>query len=83
MALSKRDAEDVAAWLCDSGIKAQYLHSELNTVERAEVLQALQAGACEVLVGVNLLREGLDLPQVSMSNIYWSLYWRNRCNLYL
>jgi len=65
MALSKRDAEDVAAWLCDSGIKAQYLHSELNTVERAEVLQALQAGACEVLVGVNLLREGLDLPQVS------------------
>ena len=63
MTLTKRDAEDVAGWLCDAGLKAQYIHSELNTVERAEVLQGLQAGKCDVLVGVNLLREGLDLPQ--------------------
>lgn len=66
VALTKRDAEDVAGWLCDQGIKSMYLHSDLNTVERAEVLQKLQSGECEVLVGVNLLREGLDLPQVSL-----------------
>jgi excinuclease ABC subunit B len=66
VALTKRDAEDVAGWLCDQGIKSMYLHSDLNTVERAEVLEKLQSGVCEVLVGVNLLREGLDLPQVSL-----------------
>jgi len=66
MALTKRDAEDVAGWLCDQGLRAQYIHSELNTVERAGVLQGLQKGKCDVLVGVNLLREGLDLPQVSL-----------------
>ena len=59
MAVTKRDAEDVAAWLVDEGVRASYIHSDLNTVERAEVLQQLQGGACEVLVGVNLLREGL------------------------
>ena len=64
MAVTKRDAEDVAAWLVDEGVRASFIHSDLNTVERAEVLQQLQGGACEVLVGVNLLREGLDLPQV-------------------
>jgi len=66
VALTKRDAEDVAGWLCDQGIKSMYLHSDLNTVERAEVLEKLQSGVCDVLVGVNLLREGLDLPQVSL-----------------
>ena len=66
MAVTKRDAEDVAAWLVDEGVRASYIHSDLNTVERAEVLQQLQGGACEVLVGVNLLREGLDLPQVGL-----------------
>ena len=66
MTVTKRDAEDLAGWLCTNGVKAKYIHSDLNTVERCEVLQELQEGSIDALVGVNLLREGLDLPQVSL-----------------
>ncbi|EKX44074.1 hypothetical protein GUITHDRAFT_72442, partial [Guillardia theta CCMP2712] len=66
MAFTKRNAEDVAAWLCDNNVNASYIHSGLNTVERAEVLQELQSGGLDAVVGVNLLREGIDLPQVSL-----------------
>ncbi len=65
-ALTKRLAEDLSAWLCENGLKCKWLHSELDAFERVELLQALRAGEFEALVGVNLLREGLDLPEVSL-----------------
>lgn len=66
VALTKRDAEDLASYLIDRGVRAGYIHSGLNTVERADALKSLQSGDIDCLVGVNLLREGLDLPQVSL-----------------
>ena len=65
MALTKRLAEDIAEYLVDAGIKAEYLHSEIKTLERPEVLKKLRTGEHDVIVGINLLREGLDLPEVS------------------
>lgn len=65
MALTKRLAEDIADYLIDAGIKADYLHSEIKTLERPERLQKLRSGEYDVVVGINLLREGLDLPEVS------------------
>lgn len=66
MALTKRDAEDLASYLIEQGVAANYIHSGLNTHERSNALKALQSGEIDCLVGVNLLREGLDLPQVSL-----------------
>jgi excinuclease ABC subunit B len=66
MTITKRDAEDLAGWFVKHSVRAQYLHSGLKTIERSEVLEKLQKGELDVLVGVNLLREGLDLPQVSL-----------------
>lgn len=65
MALTKRLAEDIAEYLREAGIKAQYLHSEIKTLERPEILKKLRTGEHDVIVGINLLREGLDLPEVS------------------
>ena len=65
-ALTKRLAEDLSAYFCENGVKSNWLHSELNAFERVEILQELRAGRYDVLVGVNLLREGLDLPEVSL-----------------
>jgi len=64
--LTKRMAEDLSEYLRDSGVRCQYLHSEVNTFERVEILQDLRRGVYDVVVGVNLLREGLDLPEVSL-----------------
>ena len=64
--LTKRMSEDLTNYLQERGIKVQYLHSEIKSVERIEILQSLRAGEFDVLVGVNLLREGLDLPEVSL-----------------
>ncbi|BAY26537.1 excinuclease ABC subunit B [Calothrix sp. NIES-2100] len=64
--LTKRMAEDLTEYLEDHGIRVRYLHSEINSIERIEILQDLRAGKFDVLVGVNLLREGLDLPEVSL-----------------
>jgi len=64
--LTKRMAEDLAAYLHDIGIKVQYLHSEIDTVERVDILKDLRLGKYDVVVGINLLREGLDLPEVSL-----------------
>ena len=64
--LTKRMAEDMAEFLVNKGIRAHYLHSEVKTLERAETLRDLRAGEYDVIVGVNLLREGLDLPEVSL-----------------
>jgi len=66
MALTKRDAEDLADYLIEQGVNSTYIHSGLNTHERSNALKALQNGEIDCLVGVNLLREGLDLPQVSL-----------------
>jgi excinuclease ABC subunit B len=66
MTITKRDAEDLAAHLVSQGVSATYIHSGLNTHERSNALKALQCGEIDCLVGVNLLREGLDLPQVSL-----------------
>jgi len=64
--LTKRMAEDLTDYLNDQGIKVRYLHSDVDTVERVEIIRDLRLGACDVLVGINLLREGLDLPEVSL-----------------
>jgi excinuclease ABC subunit B len=64
--LTKRMAEDLTEYLQDQGIRVRYLHSEINSIERIEILQNLREGKFDVLVGVNLLREGLDLPEVSL-----------------
>ncbi|MBD2145683.1 excinuclease ABC subunit UvrB [Sphaerospermopsis sp. FACHB-1194] len=64
--LTKRMAEDLTEYLEERGIKVRYLHSEINSIQRIEILQDLRNGKFDVLVGVNLLREGLDLPEVSL-----------------
>jgi len=64
--LTKRMAEDLTEYLQDRGIQVRYLHSEINSIERIEILQGLREGKFDVLIGVNLLREGLDLPEVSL-----------------
>lgn len=64
--LTKRMAEDLTEYLQERGIQVQYLHSEINSIQRIEILQSLREGEFDVLVGVNLLREGLDLPEVSL-----------------
>jgi excinuclease ABC subunit B len=63
--LTKRMAEDLAAYIAKKGFRCRYLHSEIDTLERIEILSALRKGEFDVLVGINLLREGLDLPEVS------------------
>ncbi len=64
--LTKRMAEDLTDYFSDQGVAVQYLHSEIKSIERIEILQALRKGEFDVLIGVNLLREGLDLPEVSL-----------------
>jgi len=64
--LTKRMAEDLTDYLAENGVRVRYLHSEIHSIERIEIIQDLRNGAYDVLVGVNLLREGLDLPEVSM-----------------
>ena len=64
--LTKRLAEDLSAYIQEAGFRGRYLHSEIQTLERVEILKDLRQGDFDVLVGVNLLREGLDLPEVSM-----------------
>jgi len=64
--LTKRLAEEISEYLIDRGIKTQYLHSEVKTMERPEILKKLRQGEYDVLVGINLLREGLDLPEVAL-----------------
>lgn len=64
--LTKRMAEDLTDYFSDQGVAVQYLHSEIKSIERIEIIQALRKGEFDVLVGVNLLREGLDLPEVSL-----------------
>ncbi len=64
--LTKRMAEDLTDYLAEHGIKVRYLHSDIDTVERVEILRDLRLGQFDVLVGINLLREGLDIPEVSL-----------------
>ena len=64
--LTKRMAEQLTDYLADNGVKVRYLHSDIDTVERVEILRDLRLGMFDVLVGINLLREGLDLPEVSL-----------------
>ena len=59
-------AEDLTEFLSEHGVKVRYLHSDVDTVERVEIIRDLRAGVFDVLVGINLLREGLDLPEVSL-----------------
>jgi excinuclease ABC subunit B len=67
--LTKRLAEDLSAYIQEAGFRGRYLHSEIQTLERVEILKELRQGNFDVLVGVNLLREGLDLPEVSLVTI--------------
>lgn len=67
--LTKKMSEDLTAYLKDAGIKVNYLHSEIKTLERIEIIRELRMGVYDVLVGINLLREGLDIPEVSLVTI--------------
>jgi excinuclease ABC subunit B len=64
--LTKRMAEQLTDYLSENGVKVRYLHSDIDTVERVEILRDLRLGVFDVLVGINLLREGLDVPEVSL-----------------
>ncbi|MDX8378376.1 MAG: excinuclease ABC subunit UvrB [Mariprofundales bacterium] len=64
--LTKRMAEDLSQYLKEAGLKARYLHSDINTLERTEILRDLRLGVFDILVGINLLREGLDIPEVAL-----------------
>ena len=64
--LTKRMSEDLSAFLAEHGVKVRYLHSDIDTVERVEIIRDLRLGVFDVLVGINLLREGLDIPEVSL-----------------
>ena len=64
--LTKKMSEDLADYLQELGVKVQYLHSEIDTIQRVEILRDLRLGVYDVVVGINLLREGLDLPEVSL-----------------
>jgi excinuclease ABC subunit B len=64
--LTKRMSEEISDYLREQGIKVEYLHSDIDAIERVEILRRLRQGTCDVLVGVNLLREGLDLPEVAL-----------------
>lgn len=68
--LTKRMAEDLSEYLHDNGIRVRYLHSDIDTVERVEIIRDLRLGEFDVLVGINLLREGLDMPEVSLVAIF-------------
>ena len=64
--LTKRSAEELTTYLSELGIRVRYLHSEIDTIERSQILRDLRLGEFDVLVGINLLREGLDLPEVAL-----------------
>ena len=64
--LTKRTAEDLSDYMKDVGLKVRYLHSDIDTIERVEILRALRNAEFDILIGINLLREGLDLPEVSL-----------------
>ena len=64
--LTKRMSEDLTDYLANRNIKVKYLHSEIETIERVEIIKGLRLGEFDVLVGINLLREGLDMPEVSL-----------------
>ena len=64
--LTKRMAEDLTEYYGELGVKCRYLHSDIDTLERIEMLRDLRSGVFDVLIGINLLREGLDLPEVSL-----------------
>jgi excinuclease ABC subunit B len=68
--LTKRMAEDLSEYLNNLGMKVRYLHSDIDTVERMEILRDLRLGVFDILVGINLLREGLDLPEVALVAIF-------------
>ena len=68
--LTKRMSEDLTEYLTDQGVKVRYLHSDIETVERVEIIRDLRLGEFDVLVGINLLREGLDMPEVSLVAIF-------------
>jgi excinuclease ABC subunit B len=67
--LTKKMAEDLTEYLLEQGLRVRYLHSNIDTIQRIEILRALRLGEFDVLVGINLLREGLDLPEVSLVTI--------------
>ena len=68
--LTKKMAEDLTDYLDEHGIRVRYLHSDIDTVERVEIIRDLRLGEFDVLVGINLLREGLDIPEVSLVAIF-------------
>lgn len=68
--LTKRMAEDLTSYLSEQGVRVRYLHSDIDTVERVEIIRDLRLGSFDVLVGINLLREGLDMPEVSLVAIF-------------
>jgi excinuclease ABC subunit B len=70
--LTKKMAEDLTEYLHENGIKVRYMHSDIDTLERIEIMRDLRLGVFDVLVGINLLREGLDIPECALG-------WNFRC----
>ncbi|MEI5742429.1 helicase-related protein, partial [Staphylococcus aureus] len=64
--LTKKMSEDLTTYMKEAGIKVNYLHSEIKTLERIEIIRDLRMGTYDVIVGINLLREGIDIPEVSL-----------------
>ena len=67
--LTKKSAEALSEYMAKKGVKVRYLHSDIDTIERIDILRDLREGVCDVVIGINLLREGLDLPEVSFVGI--------------
>ena len=68
--LTKRMAEDLTEYLHENGVRVRYMHSDIDTIERIEIIRDLRLGAFDVLVGINLLREGLDIPECALVAIF-------------
>ena len=85
--LTKKLAEELSEYLAEKGIKTRYLHSEIDTLERSEIIRELRLGKFDVLVGINLLREGIDIPDVALvhsfigSRLYFAKHKINSCLL--
>jgi excinuclease ABC subunit B len=73
-ALTKKLAEELTEFLASKGIRSRYLHSEIKTLERTEIIRQLRAGKFDVIVGINLLREGLDIPEIGLVAVIYGVY---------
>ena len=77
--LTKRMAEDLTDYMRELGIRVKYLHSDIDTLERSEIVRDMRLDVFDVLVGINLLREGLDIPEISLWWQFWMQIRKDSC----